>query len=161
MEGWQQDWIKTLETVSSEIEQFFQDIGREINEFAEAMTGLSEDMAEDVEHAIAPGLNQLDEQIAEWFDPILQAILGFEATFDQAVEPVTHTVEPWLNQHPVCIGCQHYHGRVYGDNLLVCAMHPYGVSQDDESCPDKEPTSWSLSQGVQGWMLNSADDDDF
>lgn len=29
-----------------------------------------------------------------------------------------------------CQGCSHYHGQVYGGNLFVCAMHPYGVEED-------------------------------
>lgn len=33
-----------------------------------------------------------------------------------------------------CQGCGHYHGQVYGGNLFVCAMHPYGV--EDTHCAD-------------------------
>jgi hypothetical protein len=33
-----------------------------------------------------------------------------------------------------CVGCFNYHGQVYNDNLLVCAIHPDGYSK--ESCPD-------------------------
>jgi hypothetical protein len=44
---------------------------------------------------------------------------------------------PLLPQQPaVCQGCRHYHGRVYGGNLLVCAMHPYGA--EGEHCSDWE-----------------------
>lgn len=39
-------------------------------------------------------------------------------------------------QPPVCRGCCHYHGRVYGGTMLVCAMHPYGV--EDDRCSDWE-----------------------
>lgn len=35
-----------------------------------------------------------------------------------------------------CRGCRHYHGQVYGGNLLVCAMHPYGI--EEEVCSDWE-----------------------
>lgn len=35
-----------------------------------------------------------------------------------------------------CKGCCHYHGHVYGGNLFVCAMHPYGST--DDHCPDWE-----------------------
>lgn len=42
-----------------------------------------------------------------------------------------------LPQQPsVCQGCRHYHGRVYGGNFLVCAMHPYGA--ESEHCNDWE-----------------------
>ncbi|NJO42205.1 MAG: hypothetical protein HC769_01390 [Cyanobacteria bacterium CRU_2_1] len=59
-----------------------------------------------------------------------------------------HTQQPPAvpQQPPACRGCYHYHGRVYGGNLLVCAMHPYGV--EDDRCDD--------------WQNNEADDlDDF
>ncbi|GAB4235944.1 MAG: hypothetical protein Kow00121_63370 [Elainellaceae cyanobacterium] len=48
-----------------------------------------------------------------------------------------NTPRPLPSQQPkVCEGCCHYHGRMYGGNLLVCAMHPYGV--EDDRCPDWE-----------------------
>ena len=40
-----------------------------------------------------------------------------------------------FNQIPSgCRGCQNLHGQVYGNNLLVCGLHPYG----QENCPDYE-----------------------
>ena len=33
-----------------------------------------------------------------------------------------------------CSGCSHLHGQVYGGNLLVCGLHPYG----QEDCADYE-----------------------
>lgn len=36
----------------------------------------------------------------------------------------------------VCNGCKHWHGKRYGKNFLICAMHPYGWEKD--SCPDRE-----------------------
>jgi mannitol-specific phosphotransferase system IIBC component len=46
------------------------------------------------------------------------------------------------NQTPkVCQGCSHYHGRTYGGERLICAMHPYGVEQD--YCHD-----WEASDSV-------------
>ncbi len=36
----------------------------------------------------------------------------------------------------VCRGCCHYHGHRYGGERLVCAMHPYGVEQ--EECGDRQ-----------------------
>jgi hypothetical protein len=34
----------------------------------------------------------------------------------------------------VCNGCSNYHGEFYGDNQLICVIHPYGCN--DENCPD-------------------------
>jgi hypothetical protein len=36
----------------------------------------------------------------------------------------------------VCQGCCHYHGHSYGGERLICAMHPYGV--DQEECGDRQ-----------------------
>jgi hypothetical protein len=151
MESWQQDWFRMFETIAQEINQLFEDIGRDLSEAADSLLSFSEEVAEEVEHSLeeidqlmAPKLAQWDEELMQWVDPILQAVWGIEATIDRAVEPVTHTVEPWLNQHPVCVGCRHYHGQEYGGNLLVCAMHPYGMEDGSDSCPDKEAVTWSF-----------------
>lgn len=140
-----------FETIAQEINQFFEDIGRDVSEAADSLLNFSEEVAEEVEQSLeeidqlmAPKLAQWDEELMQWIDPILQAVWGIEATIDRAVEPVTHTVEPWLNQHPVCMGCRHYHGQEYGGNLLVCGMHPYGMEDGSDSCPDKEPVTWSF-----------------
>lgn len=47
-------------------------------------------------------------------------------------------------QPQACQGCCHYHGRVYGGNLLVCAMHPYGVETD--RCGDWESSNEPASK---------------
>lgn len=39
-----------------------------------------------------------------------------------------------ITQPTVCIGCANYHGQEYADELLICAIHPYGW--DGVSCPD-------------------------
>lgn len=153
MENWHQDWLKAFETMASEVGQLFEDVGRDVAEATNTLFNFSEEIADDVEltltqvdQAIAPKLDQLDEQLSQWVDPLLQAIWGIEATIDRAVEPVTHTVEPWLNQHPVCMGCRYYHGQQYGNEFLVCAMHPYGVMDGSDTCADKELVTWTFSQ---------------
>lgn len=37
-----------------------------------------------------------------------------------------------------CKGCRNYHGQRYGQDFLVCAIHPYGVSEGESYCPDFE-----------------------
>ncbi|AFY45738.1 hypothetical protein [Nostoc sp. PCC 7107] len=39
-----------------------------------------------------------------------------------------------ITQPAVCIGCANYHGQEYAEELLICAVHPYGW--DGVSCPD-------------------------
>lgn len=151
MDNWQQDWTKSLEILVDQVGQFFQEVGKEMSEAADALIELTEEIADTLEETIAPGFEELDQQISEWVDPILHALLGLEETIDQAVEPVTHTVEPWLNQHPVCVGCRHYHGQSYNGVMFVCAMHPYGMEQDVETCPDKELFPWALPPSLSNW----------
>lgn len=142
MDGWQQDWWKMLDTITKELEQLFREVAQDVEDTAEALFELSETWVDQLEEAIAPGLDQLDEQFGEWLEPALDALFGLESAIDRAAEPLTHTVEPILNAHPVCIGCRHYHGHIYGGELLVCAMHPYGMDEGVETCPDKELISW-------------------
>jgi hypothetical protein len=144
MDEWQDEWTKTLERVADGIEQFFQEIGKGVGETVDAFIEFTDELADEVERAVSPGLNQIDRHIDEWIDPILYAFAGLESSIDQAVEPVTHTVEPMLNQHPVCVGCRHYHGQAYNGVMFVCAMHPYGIVDGSETCPDKESITWSL-----------------
>ena len=33
-----------------------------------------------------------------------------------------------------CKGCLNYHGQRYGENRLICAIHPYGA--EESNCPD-------------------------
>lgn len=48
-----------------------------------------------------------------------------------------NTPRSYTPQQPIaCQGCRHYHGRIYGGNMLVCGMHPYGVEGD--RCGDWE-----------------------
>jgi len=43
-----------------------------------------------------------------------------------------------LNQRPrPCRGCRHYYGQGHGNAALVCAMHPFGPSEDP--CRDWAP----------------------
>lgn len=46
-----------------------------------------------------------------------------------------------------CNGCKYYDGSIYGGNLLVCGMHPYGPG--DESDPATQPTSCEDWEGDQ------------
>lgn len=148
MDGWQQDWMKALESVTNEIGQFFQDLGKDMSEATDAFIEFIDEVAEDVEQSITPSLDEFETQMAAWMEPFLYLFTGLEDTLDraidQAVEPVSYTVEPLLNQHAICVGCRHYHGRTYNGVMFVCAMHPYGIVDGSESCPDKETVSWML-----------------
>lgn len=145
MDDWQKDWDRILQTVGSEVERLLDEFSKGVNNAADAFIQLSEDVADQIQDALVPGLDELEHEMDGWVEPFLQLVLQIENTFSEAVSPVAHTVDPLLNQHPVCVGCRHYHGQEYNGVMLVCGMHPYGVDEGVEHCPDKELISWDFS----------------
>lgn len=133
MESWAKEFLAMMETIVGEIEQFVTEVTKDVEEAVDAWIDASEELLEQMEAAIAPDLEQ---RINEFFDPLLEAYLGFEVTMGETVQPVVNTVEPLMNDHPVCVGCRHYHGQSYNNVMLVCGMHPSGW--DGEKCPDWE-----------------------
>lgn len=127
MEEWQKNLFEMLDAVADEVEQFF--IG---------VTEIVDAVAEQVQTTMAV---DIDQCLQELFEPIAEIYLGLEEIVgdsDQSITYIVDTVEPSPEKNPACIGCQHYHGQVYGGNLLVCAMHPYGWEEED--CPDWQST---------------------
>jgi hypothetical protein len=94
---------------------------------------------------LGPLLNQL---MSELVQP-----LGHTWGWDDMPNSVFAPLVP--ARHQVCTGCQHYNGQVYGGNLLVCGMYPYGQPEGAESCPDRQldPRPSSTSTGYDFWML--------
>jgi len=68
-----------------------------------------------------------DDWAEDWLDPLLEAYLGFELRLFDERRASRGDRDP-------CQGCRYYHGRTYGGNHLVCAMHPHGWEGED--CPD-------------------------
>jgi|GEM_PF-391090 len=165
MENWQQNWVKNVEiaaeTVASNIERFFQDVSKEMGGGALTLMELTDEVAEEVGQAIAPAIDQLETQFAEWLDPFLE--LGAELeTFlndlswmDEISDFTDFPAESLSIQHPICKGCRHYHGEVYNGTPFICAMHPYGVIDGAEFCGDKEAVLWRLPFG----STESSEDD--
>ncbi len=84
-------------------------------------------------------LTELENFFQQFIEPV------FESEFEIEVDEVNSSagifinyVEPSAEKYPACVGCQNYHGYVYGGNVLVCGMHPYGWDEDDKECPDWE-----------------------
>jgi hypothetical protein len=124
MEQWQKDLVEIIESVADEVERFFLGMGEMVDVFFD----LTEEFTEQVHNSIATEVDQYFQDLdlySEWEDFVGDGDPGFP-----------YAVEPTLEKNSACIGCSHYHGQVYGGNLLVCAMHPHGW--DDDSCPDWE-----------------------
>ena len=129
MEKWQKDFFEILETVTDEIDQFFQGVTETVDSFFE----LTEEITEQVQNTI---VTEIDQYLSELAEPIFEVYWELEEVMGEVDQPLPYPVEPTQQEHPACIGCSHYHGQVYSGNLLVCGMHPYGW--EDENCPDWE-----------------------
>ncbi len=132
MEKWQKEFWEMMETVADEVERFFLGMTEMVDTFFE----LTEEISEQVQDAIA---SEVDQYLQDLTEPILEAYWELE---DIVIDDIIldsgfpYPVEPSSERNVACIGCRHYHGQVYGGELLVCGMHPYGWN--DENCPDWE-----------------------
>jgi len=128
MDNWTKEFLAFCDSVNQEIESFFAEmeelpqlINEAIVEMEETLTEELELFSQDCEELFTFLVTEIDETVEEESDSEFV---------------VTSKVYPNQNTHPACQGCRHYHGYVYGGNLFVCGMHPYGW--DDENCPDWE-----------------------
>lgn len=136
MEDWQKDFTTLVETVTSEFEEFIEQVGVVVESVTEEISEAIETATQQIQDTVSP---DLDQYFQELFEPFVEIYVEFEdVVFEDWIEEsefaINPKVEPSLEKHPACIGCSHYHGRIYGENLLVCGMHPYGW--DDRNCPD-------------------------
>jgi hypothetical protein len=150
MEDWHQDLNKTVEAAAQSIEKFFQEMSQEVGEATQNLLEFTDEMAEEMSKAIAPALDQLEQQITGWISPFAELEAELDAFFydtqllDQFSDFTHPTIEPLSTQHPVCTGCRHFHGQMYNGTPFICAMHPYGIVDGSESCADKELFSGRL-----------------
>ena len=144
MENWSKDFFEVMETAVLEVENFFNEMAEEISEVFDEWGKLSEEITEEIQINIAAEIN---EYLNDLIEPIVEVYLDFDVETHEQEEDIDYYfvdhVEPTVQKHPACRGCVHYHGEVYGGNLLVCGMHPYGV--EDESCPDWESDNSSFN----------------
>jgi hypothetical protein len=138
MEDWQKHLWKIVTTAGLEIEQFF----REIDEVLESTIEDFQDVFLEIDdrHSDSDESPRSDPEAREDFRADLD--LNFESYFleedidsDMGFYDIYY-LEASAKHQPACVGCRHYHGRVYSGNLLVCGMHPEGWQ--DSQCPDRE-----------------------
>ncbi|NET00054.1 MAG: hypothetical protein F6K62_00230 [Sphaerospermopsis sp. SIO1G2] len=125
MEPWEKDLVEIIETVADEVEHFFQGINNMVDSFFE----LTEEITDQIQNSIVTDL--MDQWLDVYWD--------MEDMVSDIDPGFPYSVEATKERNPACIGCNNYHGQVYGGNLLVCGMHPHGW--DDENCPDWESSS--------------------
>ncbi|HEY9848502.1 MAG TPA: hypothetical protein V6D28_03515 [Leptolyngbyaceae cyanobacterium] len=129
MEDWQKNLIEIVETVADDVENFLLEIADALESFAL----VSEQVAQQLQNTFSGDIEQLFSSIV---DPLLELDSGLddEIGFDSGWEVVEE--ESLFAKHPACAGCRHLHGQIYGGNLLICGMHPYGW--EGNNCPDWE-----------------------
>lgn len=136
MEDWQKDFFGLLEAVTGEVEKFFSEVTEEVTEFVDALAEISSEISEQLQSAFSSELSEFEEYINDLVDPIVVLYIEFDSELPEPYYPEGETGDPVENRHPACVGCRHYHGQVYGGNMFVCAMYPYGW--ESENCPDWE-----------------------
>jgi hypothetical protein len=140
MDDWFEELNRAVDTMRQDLEMLFREATDAALEFTDSVMQVSEAVGEQMQTTLATEAEQMVEliidQVDEWLAPgyiSLDINLYWDPDMD---EPWVERVTPSASRHPACVGCKHYHGRVYDDNLLVCGMHPYGW--DGEDCPDWE-----------------------
>lgn len=136
MEDWQKDFFGLLEAVTSEVEKFFSEVTEEVTEFVDGLAEITEEISEQLQSAFSSELSEFEEYINDLVEPIVVLYIEFDGDLAEPYYPEGDTGDPVQNSHPACVGCRHYHGQIYGGNMFVCAMHPYGW--ESENCPDWE-----------------------
>ncbi|MDJ1171820.1 hypothetical protein PMG71_20535 [Roseofilum sp. BLCC_M154] len=133
MEDWEKEWQNLCESFTTGVEQFFREVEEELEEWVGEMAEITLEMAETLDDLL---FGDLEAYLNEWLDPIQPPPLESREE-DRTYNPFADLEEFSVNpEHQACVGCRHYHGQVYGGNLLVCGMHPYGP--EDSSCRDWE-----------------------
>lgn len=122
MEEWSKSIFEVVESVAYMVDEFF--VG---------VTEIVEVISEEIQSTVGV---ELDQYLQDMFEPIAEIYAELEELVGDTDTTFGYPVEPSRENHPACIGCQNYHGQVYGGNLLVCAMHPSGW--DSQDCPDWE-----------------------
>ena len=139
MDDWLKQLTQTLDELAIETEKW-------VDATVEAVVDVSDAIATDLEANLAPiltpltddlerNLDQFVETVEPWADA---AVVNLGTWIEQATTPVNQVVDPWLQSRTRCIGCRNYHGQTYGDQALICAIHPFGPDQDRPDCPDYE-----------------------
>lgn len=147
MDDWQQNWWEILEKTASDVENVIEDIGAAVELFTGEIEEKIEDFAEQLQDSF---FSDIDRFIEDFFETVIDVSIETEVIIFDNLDSLDnlddfseeldfsgiYKEKPNLDKNPACIGCKHYHGRVYNGNLLVCGMHPYGWT--DDNCPDWE-----------------------
>jgi hypothetical protein len=122
-----EEWQNEIAAAFKDLTALFDGFGRELTEFVEEVTT-----------GAAETLNLQWDELKEVLTEIWQELeLDFEESTPISWDfPAPERPMPDPATHSACVGCINYNGSMYGGNLLVCGMHPYGCNSD--TCSDWE-----------------------
>ncbi|MGD1919094.1 MAG: hypothetical protein ACFCAD_09475 [Pleurocapsa sp.] len=143
MDDWQEQWWKQVEKTAADMENFLVDVEKATESFVE-------DIVENVNSFLSDFGFNLAEEVDTFIDNVVDVIVTTTEEIDAALgEDWNNFIDddftnvsfhtPSVTSNPACINCANYHGQSYNGNLLVCAMHPEGWT--DDNCPDWEKES--------------------
>lgn len=139
------EWLKQLQeglnAAAQGSTQWLSEVSRQADRVVEKWVDDSFDVLQEIEQEVEREMGPTFAQFSDRFDSALDAgLVLFERQvapwIEETTAPLVRTVNPWLQNHPTCVGCRNYHGAQYGDEMLVCGMHPYGP--DGDTCEDWE-----------------------
>ncbi|MGB3788952.1 MAG: hypothetical protein WA949_13150 [Phormidesmis sp.] len=145
MDDWQKQFQDRLNAIADELaketSEFFEEVSRETaketEKVADQLIEASSLVIDEIDRVVGPTVrnwsDQIDQSLESGFFYLDQHLTPW---IEEVTAPISRTVNPWLQNHPTCVGCVNYHGMMYGDEMMVCAMHPYGP--ETESCRDWE-----------------------
>ncbi|MBE9117861.1 hypothetical protein IQ249_18335 [Lusitaniella coriacea LEGE 07157] len=127
MDDWSKEFFNLLETVTTEIEQLFQEMGDVVD-----------DVTQEIQENLAADFDRCLDEFDDLCDRVVSQYIDFEGMHSEFIDPEydSYNIKPAPDKPSACMGCRNYHGQMYGGNRLVCAMHPYGW--EDSPCPDWE-----------------------
>jgi hypothetical protein len=150
MDDWAKEFYRAMNSVAVEVDRIFQEVVQDIDDWVDDWIEVSDEFSAQFGETWRSTLPideiaaEFDRYLKEALDPLFELYQDIEFDLDREPDsndsfvPITYVL-PSAEKNSACIGCQHYHGQIYGNNLLVCGMHPYGW--DGERCPDWESDS--------------------
>ena len=120
-----EEWQNEIAAVLKDVTALFDGFGRELTELVEEVAAGSQEI-----------LDLRWDELKEVLTEIWQELeLEFEESTPMSWDiPIPTRPMPDPAVHSACVGCINYNGSVYGGNLLVCGIYPYGCNSD--TCAD-------------------------
>jgi hypothetical protein len=121
-----------MEEWQNEIAAVFKDLTTLFDGFRLELTELVEEVTTEAQDILHLQWDELKEVLTEIWQEL-------ELEFEEST-PINWDIQiptrpmPDPATHPACVGCLNYNGSIYGGNLLVCGMYPYGCNND--TCAD-------------------------